>query len=283
MRVVPTRCCLIVTTPRTGSWLLAEALHETDLVGEPQEYFGWEAFGSWSKEFGLSTDASHLRFVEETLAYGTNGDGIFSAKMHWTQLLRFEARVRSTPGTWPRSRGAILQKFFPDLHCVHLFRADTARQAISYWRAVQAKRWWNLVDLPDSPPEVGVDYQQIRWYEEFLVRNERGWRTLLDTHDIPTLEVVYESFVEDRSGTVEKILDFLEIPHGRITLPPSRLKRQADRQTEEWLASYLLVRDDLDALPERWRWSDGRISPAQDLTTPADGVSGSQGGSRWNL
>ena len=204
-----------MTTPRTGSWLLAEALQATDLVGEPQEYFGWEGFEASSREFGLDTDASHLRFIEAAMAYGTTEDGIFSAKMHWSQLHRFVTRLRALPGSWPKEAGTILQEFFPDLHCVHLTRADTARQAISYWRAVQLRKWWDLGESRDPSTEPDPDFQQIRWCEEMLIEDERRWRALLDYHnDIPRLEVVYETIIEDLEHTVEEVLDNSKFPTG---------------------------------------------------------------------
>lgn len=278
MVLIPRRCCLIVTTPRTGSWLLAEALQATDLVGEPQEYFGWEGFEAWSREFGLDTDASHLRFIEAAMAYGTTEDGIFSAKMHWSQLHRFVTRLRALPGSWPKEAGTILQEFFPDLHCVHLTRADTARQAISYWRAVQLRKWWDLGESRDPSTEPDPDFQQIRWCEEMLIEDERRWRALLDYHhDIPRLEVVYETIIEDLEHTVEEVLEFLEIPHGPIVLPPGRLRRQADERTEEWLTVYRALHDNLAALPEKWRWSGSAIVAVDDSgSTSWDATPGSE-------
>jgi LPS sulfotransferase NodH len=257
------RSCIIATTPRTGSWLLAEAMLETGLAGEPQEYFGWEGFRAWSKEFGLAKKAPHLRFVKKALAHGTTPNGIFSAKMHWSQLERFVKRVRASPGSWPESSGAILLHFFPDLHFVHLSRADTARQAISYWKASQGNEWWD-VGAPGEPPDVKLDYQQIRWCEDILMSHDRDWQELFEELKIPTFEVTYEDFEHDRVPVVEKILDFLEVPHGPIELPPSRLRRQADDQTEEWLDNYRRVRESLPHLPEKWKWTGTAVVPDAD-------------------
>jgi LPS sulfotransferase NodH len=269
VRVTPRRCCLIATTPRSGSWFLAEALDATGLVGEPQEYFGWEVFEHWSEEFGLGIDASQIRFIEEALAYGTTPDGIFSAKMHWSQVTRFVQRVRQQAGDWPRSAGAILKAFFPDLHCVHLSRADTARQAISYWRANQTNQWWDLGE-GQSRSELDPDFQQIRWCEEVLTDHERRWRLLLERHQIPTLDVDYEAFVDNREGTVEDVLDLLEIPHLPVSLPAPRLQRQSDARTEEWVVAYRAIRDELAGLPPKWTWSGATIVPIEDAPDPAD-------------
>ncbi len=258
---VPRRSCLIVTTPRTGSWLLAEALQATGMIGEPQEYFGWEGFSAWSKEFGLTPQSPYRCFVEEVLAYATTETGFFSAKLHWSQLQQLVAKIRTSPGEWPEAPGKVLRVLFPDLHFIHLSRADTPRQAISYWRASQNRRWWNLGGPKHESAEFDVDFQQIRWCEDMLMADEQGWRSLVDEEGIPTFEVVYETFVEEREQTVERILDFLDIPHQQLALPPSRMQRQADALTEEWLIAYRIVRDCLAPLPPRWEWSSAGIVP----------------------
>jgi hypothetical protein len=160
-----------------------------------------------------------------------------------------------------------LQEFFPDLHSVHLTRADTARQAISYWRANQTQQWWDLGEQDGPPAELDPDFQQIRWCEDILVDDDRGWQGILERQEIPTLKINYESFIEVREQTVEEVLDFLEIPHGPITLPPPQLRRQSDELTEEWLTAYRIVRDGLPGLPEHWQWERRSIVPVEEAPT----------------
>jgi trehalose 2-sulfotransferase len=237
---------------------------ETGLAGEPQEYFGWEGFKAWTKEFGLTKKTPHPQFVRKALAYGTTPNGIFSAKMHWSQLERFVRRVRASPGSWPDSDGAILLHFFPDLHFVHLSRSDTARQAISYWRAAQASEWWD-VGASVERVEVELDFQQLRWCEDVLLLHEQSWQELFEQYDIPRLDVTYEDFEHDRVPVVEEILDFLAVSHGPVKLPPSRMRRQADERTEEWLAEYRRIRESLPHLPERWRWTGSAFEADWDV------------------
>ena len=267
------RSLLIATTPRSGSWLLAEALHATDLAGEPQEYFGWEAFDAWSKVFGLTTEAPHLDFVAAAIEYSTTPNGIFSAKMHWSQLRRFVDRVRSSPGEWPSTPAGVLRRCFPDVHLVHLRRTDTARQAISYWRANHAQQWWDVGGRPSGTPELEADFQQIRWCEDFLVDHDRRWHDLIERYRFPALEVTYEGFVADRAGTVDAILELIGVEHDPIELPPPQLQRQADERTEEWLVGYLALRDDLAGLPSAWRWEGPEIVPEGDvMASPSRGA-----------
>lgn len=258
---VATRSCVIATTPRSGSWLLAEALHATGRAGEPQEYFGWEGFAAWTKEFGLEPDAGHLAFVEAAIAHGTTDNGVFATKLHWTQLGRFLRRLRRSPGSWPSDPAEVLACCFPDVRYVRLRREDTARQAISYFRANTAKRWWDLGGDPHGGDDLEPDFQQIRWCEATLTDQDRRWRALVRRSGRPVVELTYEALVEDRQAAVEQVLELLEVADGAVDLPPPTLRRQSDATTEEWLVAYRAVRDELDDLPERWHWEQARIVP----------------------
>jgi LPS sulfotransferase NodH len=266
------RSCLILTTPRSGSWLLSEALHATDLVGEPHEYFNRLGHAGWVRDFGLRPDVPFDEFVEAAVRWGTGKTGIFSAKLHWNQFALFLWRLRRLPGDWPKSDAAMLQHFFPDPHFVHLVRRDTARQAISWWRANQTDAWWDLGNQAYAGPTLEPDFRQIRWMEDLLERNKREWRDLLADNDLPCLDLVYEEFVHDRLGTVRRILDFLGVEvGGDLTLPPPRLQKQSDAMTEEWLVAYELLRDSLPPLPDRFAWDDeaaGLVALDADTALP---------------
>jgi LPS sulfotransferase NodH/glycosyltransferase involved in cell wall biosynthesis len=257
MSIVPRRSLVIATTPRSGSWLLADTMLATGLLGEPQEYFSVEARPAWASTLGLPVDAPPLRYVEEVLAYGTGDDGLFAAKIHWTQLQVLARRVRAEPGEWPDDDGSLLDGLLPDLRYIHLRRADTARQAISYLRASATDQWWDTgANGPRRPPP-DLDLQQVRWVEEMHVRQDDRWRRLIAASGRPSIEVVYEDFVEDRAGTVARILDLAEVTvDGPVELPEPRVKKQSDASTEEWVAAYRAVRGQLAGLPRRWKWSN---------------------------
>ena len=50
---LPRKSCVICTTPRTGSWLLAEALLATGLAGRPEEYLRPDWFAHFLEAGGL--------------------------------------------------------------------------------------------------------------------------------------------------------------------------------------------------------------------------------------
>src|SRR5438270_3529957 len=74
---------LICTLPRSGSWLLAEALHSTGIAGRPREYFAPEAKDSFTQQWRLPATSSYIDFIEAAMRTGTTSNGVFGAKTHW--------------------------------------------------------------------------------------------------------------------------------------------------------------------------------------------------------
>jgi len=60
---------MICATPRSGSTLLCEALRNTGLAGNPDEYFH---FDRWSEKWGMSSEEDYLEMI---LQYGKGDNG----------------------------------------------------------------------------------------------------------------------------------------------------------------------------------------------------------------
>jgi trehalose 2-sulfotransferase len=250
MGPVPRMSCLIAATPRTGSWLLADALDRTGVAGHPDEYFRPEWRELWSRDWGLDPKCPYLKYVSAAVASGTTANGIFSVKLHWYQfeaLARALLALRAAPARQTASAAVAAQ--FPDARYVHLCRRDTARQAISYYRAIHSGAWFLIDD--DSPPDepAEADFHQIRWLEELLTEHEDRWRRYFERSGITPLAVAYEDLAIDYENVVLGVLDWLGIGLADgACVPPARLTKQADERTEAWLSEYLRLRD---VLPPR--------------------------------
>src|ERR1700721_3947051 len=141
------RSYLICATPRTGSYLLCDALRSTGMAGNPTEYFSYSYEKHWSQVWGAKDLDSYLRHVLDST---TTPNGIFGVKSHPWQ---FDYFVRKLAGRAPvlyAERPAILAKWFPDLKYVWLKRRNKLRQAISYAKCLQTNVWWDA-DAPPAP------------------------------------------------------------------------------------------------------------------------------------
>jgi LPS sulfotransferase NodH len=269
MAATARRSCLICTTPRTGSWLLGEALAATGYCREPQEYFRPD----WMRLFartGHLDPGHHLDFrsdgvgdgwrypeaasfqLESFLAaigeVGSSTNGIFSAKLHWHQFEQITrmARARGLAG---RPDEATLQAWFPDPLYILLTRRDKIRQAVSYYRAIRTDIWH--VPAPDGdvresagPPDLTeggsdlhaseVDHAQVEQLRKLLVHGEAQWGQTLGPAGRRVLRLCYEDVAEDLPAAVETVLAALE-PNARPARRQTfaqRLHRQADEVSE---------------------------------------------------
>jgi LPS sulfotransferase NodH len=269
MATTARRSCLICTTPRTGSWLLGEALAATGYCREPQEYFrpDWmwlfartghldpghyldfrsDAVGNgWT--YPEAADFQLESFLAAVREVGSSTDGVFSAKLHWHQFEQITkmARARGLAG---RSDEATLQAWFPDPLYILLTRRDKLRQAVSYYRAIRTDIWHVMTpdddvresvgppDLSEGESDLGaseVDHAQVEQLRRLLVHGEAQWRKILDAAGHRVVRLCYEDVVEDVPAAVETVLAALEpaarpAPH-QASAP--RLHRQADRVSE---------------------------------------------------
>ena len=230
-------CCL----PRSGSWLLADALRSTGRAGRPEEFY-WDAFrASYLKRWGEPKVESFADFLELTFVDGTTPNGVFGAKLHWGELEQLgEALAELGPpdATLPD----LLRRHFPEPSFVHLRRTDVVRQAISWWRALRSSSWYRVSGESLAPDaRVTPDWRDVFVLEQHLRDGERRWRAFFDGLHAPVLELSYEDLVEDYDGVVSSVLDFLGVALDAPLAPP-RLMRQRDDLTEQWTVAYVEAR-----------------------------------------
>jgi trehalose 2-sulfotransferase len=273
------RSCILCTVPRSGSWLLADLLDQTGLVGHPEEYFRWDFRNSWSSEWGIRPSGPYGPYVRAALEHTSTDNGVFGVKLHWYQLTWLLEQLKAAPlSPAGLPDHALLAHWLPGPSYVHLHRDDTVRQAISYYKAAHTDVWFELQeDDPDaanhgplapSPMPDEPDWANVRYLENIVIDHERRWREWFARGGIEPLEVRYEDLVADYGGTVGRILDFMGVERpADLELPEPRLKKQGDDKTERWVESYLQVRDTieprrLDLKPVRMRSQNSQ--PVED-------------------
>lgn len=266
---VPQVSCLIATAPRSGSWLLSSGLHETELAGQPEEYFRPDVTRLWASEWGIPADGPYEDYIAHALDWSTGDNGVFSVKLHWYQFHWFVKMLRSFDGgevpaavvpragfgpTDPVEDAELVAEWIPNPKWVHLWRRDTARQAVSYFRAGRTGVWFVVGGDSEHPVEseapIEPDFHNIRWLEDIVIEHDDHWRDFFEASGVPCLEVAYEDLVDDYPGTIGTVLEWLGAGSVADTsdLEP-RLIKQADERSEEWLQRYLVVRDTIEPRP----------------------------------
>ena len=222
-RTEPRHTYLVCSMPRSGSSLLCQLLSDTGIAGAPAEFFHPDKMAALRERWGVETLDDYVR---ELLARKTSPNGVFGAKAHL--------------GQWkPAFGGADPRTVFPGVQLVFITRQDRLRQAISWVRAFQTRKWADQ-DRPrvERPPV--FDYDDITRLLMRIDREEDDWEALFARYGIEPQRVVYEEFVAARDETVRAVLDGLgiEVPAG-FDLPAPVLGQQADELSDEWVERYL--------------------------------------------
>lgn len=216
---IPRICYLIAASPRSGSQLLTSLLTATGLAGFPDEHFNpWhlgDAVGRFPDE--LLYGPEHIRRLIEQ---HTSPNGVFGSKAHFLQVVNFAGLDR-------------LEGLYPvPLRYISLRRRDAVRQGISLARAGQTNSYNS--DMPPERQPVYNYFQIVQCIREVRV-DAKGWETYFQQRGIRPLRVAYEELVADQAGTLERVLDFLEVerPAG-FRAPLSPLRLQADALNDLW-------------------------------------------------
>jgi LPS sulfotransferase NodH len=249
----------ICTNPRSGSWLLAEGLTSTGVAGQPREWFQDEEQRERSAEWGIdpaSPDAP-ARYLSRVLTEATTPNGCFGAKVMYYQFPSLPQKLQRAGDTSGAPVAELLARTFPGIKFVWLRRRDSARQAISYYRAVQTDQWWAIegaqrLKRPGTTDAPEFDAEAIARLEAEIVKFDRAWQTWFAENQITPFTVFYEDLADDYTRTIASVLEWLGVTGSESpAISPPRLKKQADELTEQWLRRYAATKSAPTTAPSR--------------------------------
>jgi len=194
----------ICSTPRTGSYFLCRAMIHHG-IGIPHEYFhllhaaiigprvGIDALqDSWS----LRTDAGVRRaYIREVMNRRTV-NGIFSAKVQWSELTRF---LNNPEGL----------ELFQNGHFLYLYREDLLAQAISLHISHRTGRWGfnDPVTSGPRPEQNFLDNASIDKCLQEISMHDMAWRRFFAVNQISPLTVSYESLIDDTGSVLRSMVE----------------------------------------------------------------------------
>jgi LPS sulfotransferase NodH len=240
---------LVLATPRSGSTLLGQGLHSSGLAGDPKEFFGHK-MPFWMERWQTPTlpaFAAHLRQARAT------PNGVFGAKLLYSQLLHLESVARQDPSLADLPLAEILASLFPNLHLVWVSRDDKVRQAVSWFKARQTGVWgqgegqdvpklgaaWRRAEEPLQPGELAFDYDGIAALLHRAEIEDAAIGRFCAEGGITPFHVIYEEFSPRYEETINDLLRWLGVMSSPdFSLPRPRTVRLADDRTDEWVARF---------------------------------------------
>lgn len=239
------RSLLLCSSPRSGSTLLAEALHGTRRVGRPAEYF--DPTAAFADCYARWRATSMVGYVAALHRHRVSDEGLLSAKMHWYQLQwlcpQLAASLDVGDGPYASER-AVLKFVFPGCRYVRVTRRDRNRQAVSWAIADQINRW--RADDPRSTrtsADFVYSFHAVDHFRRRLGEHEAHWAGLLAAIGASVMTVVYEDLVRCYPETVVAVAAHAGVDLSADTVPPPPLRRQWDEHSEHVLARYLEDRE----------------------------------------
>jgi trehalose 2-sulfotransferase len=241
-----TLSCLIATTPWSGSMLLCGALRATGLAGDPRDYFNPFEVVRRGERWGVlgSEGDFAARYLTAAGQAATGANGVMSVNLPWSHQ-RWLARVAraALPASSPaatRSDAEVLEAWYPRTHYLYLTSDHKARQAIDWYLSrATGQAPVGGQPQPDEPP----DFQEIRWIESLVSRQEQAWETYFQLHGIDVYRVRYETFLEHPEETVAGILQWLELPGAPSAGWAEEVHQQRLAGPVDWMDDYLAGRD----------------------------------------
>lgn len=211
----------IISTPRSGSSMLAMALWRTGRLGAPLEYFNYT---SWMLQMSGRLGVADIGdYVRKLMAARTSANGVFGFKAH-TDHIRFLLIANM----W---RPLAVMKL------VRIRRRDRLAQAVSLAIAGQTGRYSSL----DAESRVDPEYSSaaIQGALNYLAQTDAVWEALAKQIQTPVLTVDYERLAEAEDDVVAEVIAFIEPPAGGAPVEGlPRFERQADQLNTAWAARF---------------------------------------------
>jgi trehalose 2-sulfotransferase len=225
---------IILSSPRTGSTMLASALYYTGLAGVPFEYFHHNLLKARNhperrpNELGM--------YLKEMIGKRTSPNGYFGMKLHFEQF-EYLFGHNPTAASFGMRFLAEFDKF------IMIFRRDKILQAISELLARETQVWSrtsisdsDLLRRPPNPNDVVAISDFLR---KFVVWDQ-SWRKVIQRLETSCLEIAYEDLCDDPQAEFNKIfehLDLRELRGRKIAFPTVKLTDAAT--TKEMKEAYL--------------------------------------------
>jgi LPS sulfotransferase NodH len=245
---LPAISCLIATTPWSGTAPLCQELRATGLAGYPRDYFNPLEVVQRSREWHLLHTAKDFaaRYMNAVSKSARGPNGALSVNLPWSHqrwLVRF-ARAASPDDTATavRTDAAVLETWYPQTRYLYLTSSDKARQAARWYLG----RTGSAAAVGGAPrPGQPSDFQEVRWIEALIARQERAWEIYFRMHEIEAHRIEYEAFQAHPEETVAEILGWLGLSGAPDRARNGKGRPQRPAKPIDWLPDYLAQRDRL--------------------------------------
>ena len=266
----PTLSYLICSTPRSGSTLLCEALTNTGVAGNPEEYYQHRRktgmprrpleyfeevetpeidaiLGAYTRVddevslFDPRRYTTYREYIDWTIQRATTPNGVFGAKVMWGYFNGFVDSLRDMNNNAVQSTRQVCEQTFPNLSLwVFVTRQDKVSQAVSLWKAIQNWTWKR--DEGDGgliSHDLHYNFEAIKHLVAQLELHDREWMQFFAASGLAPHVVVYEHLAKNYEQTAIDIVHSLGVQESaEPVFAQRRMTRQADALNQEWIERF---------------------------------------------
>jgi len=235
---------IICATPRSGSTLLCDLLHDTGVAGNPHSFFRRQDFADWAEEFNVpvadwsDNQSFDQPYVDAVVTYGTAGTGLFGMRVMWESLRDLSTRLEVLFPGLPSDNARFQSAFGPSVY-LHLSREDKIAQAVSRCKAEQTGLWHVDADgterervKPGQPP--GYDGDELSKLVTELEDHDAAWARWFDRQGVVPVSISYEMLSSRPQVTLALILSALGQNKTIAEKIEPRTTKLADNKSREW-------------------------------------------------
>ena len=224
-------------------------------MGTPGELFNIEPDTSLADTYQTQTYEDLLTALWRS---GSSPNGVFGMKFSlyhgvWLQVVReiHDLKQRDLPPS--PYEGQFLWEIFP--HCQHIYltRRNKIRQAVSWWKAIKKGIWHTKKgEVQDEAAfyQVNYDFNALSYLLTEITVRECAIEDFFRQNGIRPLSLVYEDLVQDASGMLASMANFLdlsienedEVFLSAISKQP--LRKTSNSKDEQWIQRF---REELQA------------------------------------
>ena len=201
------KCYAIISTPRSGSTLLCDALASTNLAGFPKEHLR-EPSLQLAKHCHFSLD----RYLKVIKSLHQTSNSVFGTKL----ISHFITRHTEASEEY-------FDPYAYVANFIYLIRKDKVAQAVSLFMA-QTSGLWRVTEtsrLSSYQQKLNLDnfgdrqLETIHQLHQRLIAEETYLEQMFEQKGISPLIIYYEDLEQDVKANILKILSYLSlIPHG---------------------------------------------------------------------
>lgn len=213
-------CYIICSIPRTGSTMLSWGLWETGIAGFPHEYLHREKHMQiLSKRWNVTTLQDYLHMLKKKR---TSKNGVFGMKAHFHQFNHF---FNNLP----------IDQYFNNLRYIYITRQNHLKQAVSFAKALQTKKWAYDEQALREPV---YNFDEIKDCLKQIIYEEKMWEEYFQRKDIIPFRIRYENLVDNYSNSIKDVLNYIGVSNVNYGIAPPATKPMADKVNAQWCVRF---------------------------------------------